>query len=116
MFTYPAGVIIGIFVSMAVKQEPSRYPTLHLLAVVPWTAVGVYGTLGYPMFIFPYVITLLVAKMYRWAMFSGVCMLLNALLIPLHSPLVSLCIPVATLLVYSWFFDIYHDTPFDLDV
>lgn len=114
MFTYPAGVMIGMFVSMAVNQEPSKHPVLHLLSVLPWTVAGFYG-FGY-MFMCPYVVTLLIAKMYRWALFSGSCMLLNSVF---HSPLVSLSAPVLTLLVYSLFFDIYHDTsytPLDLDV
>jgi len=116
MFTYPVAVLVGIFLSSAVKQEPSKYPMLHIMAVVPWTVAGFYGALGYPAFIFPYVTTLLIAKMYRWALVAGCSMVLTGILIPIHSPLVSLCVPVATLLVYSCFFDIYHDTPFDLDV
>jgi len=110
VFTYPVGVLVGVFLACAVKQEPSKYPILHIMAVVPWTVAGFYGAMGYPAFIFPYVTTLLIAKMYRWALVTGCSMVLNGIMTPLHSPLVSLCVPVATLLVYSVFFDIYHDT------
>lgn len=116
MFTYPVAVLVGIFLACAVKPEPSKYPMLHVLAVLPWTVAGFYGALGYPAFIFPYVTSLLIAKMYRWALVAGCSMVLNSILIPLHSPLVSLCVPIICLLVYSCFFDIYHDTPYNLDV
>lgn len=116
MFTYPVAVTIGTFLARAVKQEPSLYPTLHILAVLPWTAAGIYGPIGYPIFISAYVSTLLIARMYKWAMLSSATMIITGICIPLHSPLVSLCVPVATLLVYSFFFDIYHDTPYNIDV
>ena len=116
MFTYPVAVLVGIFAACAVKPEASKYPVLHILAVLPWLVAGFYGTMGYPAFIIPYIVTFLIAKMYRWAMFAGSTMVLNSILIPLHSPLVSLCLPVATLFVYSCFFDVYHDTPYNLDV
>lgn len=116
MFTYPVAVLVGVFVSMAVRQEPSKYPILHIMSVIPWMVGGFYGPLGYPIFIFPYVIALLIARMYDWAVVSGMSMLLNGAMIPLHSPLISLVSPVAVLFVYSWFKDIYHDTPYNIDV
>lgn len=114
MFTYPVAVLVGIFLAAAVKPKPSKFPALHILAVLPWLAAGFYGTMGYPAFLIPYVITFLIAKMYRWALLAGVTMVLNGILI--HSPLVSLCLPIVTLLVYSCFFDIYHNTPYNLDI
>lgn len=116
MFTYPVAVLVGIFLAKAVKQEPSTYPTLHLLSVVPWMTSGFYGPLGYPIFTFAYIIPLLVAKMFKWASVAGLSMTLNGILFPIHSPLVSITIPVVVLFVYSLFFDIYHDTPFEFDV
>lgn len=109
MFTYPVGVLVGVFASSALQQKPSNHAALHMLSVLPWTGCGLYGALGYPMFILPYLVTLLIAKMYKWAVFSAVCMTLNALLIPLHSPLVSLCLPVASVLVFIFL----GYTPFD---
>ena len=116
MFTYPVAVLVGVFVSEAVHQKPSKYPILHIMAVVPWVVGGFYGPLGYPVFIFPYVITLLIARMYEWATVAGLSMLLNGAMFPLHSPLISLILPVVVLFVYSWFHDVYHDTPYNLDV
>lgn len=116
MFTYPVAVLVGVFLATAVKPEPSKSPVLHILAVLPWLVSGFYGTIGYPAFIFPYIVTFLIAKMYKWALLAGGTMILNGILIPIHSPLVSLCLPIVTLLVYSCFFDIYHDTPYNLDV
>ena len=111
MFTYPVAVMIGVFVSKAVAEKPCKYPTLHIMAVLPWVAAGFYGPIGYPIFIFPYVTTLLIAGMLKWASLSGICMMLNTALFPLHSPLISLSLPIMVLFVYSWFEDIYHDTP-----
>lgn len=116
MFTYPVAVVIGTFVSKAVRQKPSKYPLLHIMSTLPWVISGFYGPLGYPIFLLPYVTTLLIAKMYDWALVSGLSMVLNGALFPLHSPLVSLIIPVVVLFVYSWFRDIYHDTSYNLDV
>lgn len=116
MFTYPVAVMVGVFVSQAVAETPSKYPTLHIMAVLPWLAAGFYGPLGYPVFAFPYIITLLIARMYSWATVAGISMVLNGVFIFLHSPLVSLIIPIAVLFVYSWFADIYHDTPLDIGV
>jgi ABC-type phosphate transport system permease subunit len=116
MFTYPVAVIIGVFVSQAVRQKPSKYPMLHIMAVLPWVVGGFYGPLGYPMFILPYIGTLLIANMCDWATVAGISMMLNAALIPLHSPLISLILPIVVLFVYSWFHDVYHDTPYNLDV
>ena len=116
MFTYPVAVLIGSFMAHTVNQEPSKYPVLHILAVLPWSVAGFYGAIGYPAFIFPYVITFLIAKMYRWALLAGGSMVCTGALIPLHSPLISLCLPVVSLFVYSCFFDIYHDAPYELDV
>lgn len=115
MFTYPVAVLVGVFVSKAVQEKPSNYPILHIMAVVPWAVFGFYGPLGY-LFLFPYVITLLIARMYNWAIVAGVTMVLNCALIPLHSPLISLSLPIIVLFVYSWYADIYHDTPFDPEV
>lgn len=116
MFTYPVAVAIGVFVSKAVRQKPSKYPILHIMAVIPWMAGGFYGPLGYPVFILPYLVTMLIARMYDWALVSGLSMVLNGAMFPLHSPLISLILPVAVLLVYGLFEDIYHDTPYNLDV
>jgi len=116
MFTYPVAVVVGVFVSAAVRQKPSKYPILHVMSVIPWVVGGFYGPLGYPIFLLPYVITLLIAKMYDWALISGVSMLLICAMVPFHSPLVSLALPVVVLFVYSWFKDIYHDTPYNIDV
>ena len=115
MFTYPVAVLVGVFVSKAVREKPSKYPTLHIMAVLPWIGAGFYGPLGY-LFLFPYITTLLIARMYKWAIVSGASMVLNVALIPLHSPLISLSLPVVVLFVYSWYADIYHDTPFDPEV
>lgn len=116
MFTYPVAVTIGTFVSKAVAEKPCKHPILHILTVIPWTAAGFYGPLGYPIFIFPYVTTLLIARMYSWAIVAGLCMTLNGAMFPLHSPLLSLILPIAVLFVYSCFEDIYHDTPLYLEV
>lgn len=111
MFTYPVAVMIGAFVSQAVAEKPCKYPTLHIMSVLPWMAAGFYGPLGYPVFIFPYVIPLLIAGMYKWTIVAGLSMMLNGALFPFHSPLISLSLPIVVLFVYSWFDDIYHDTP-----
>lgn len=116
MFTYPVAVLVGVFVSHAVAENPSKYPTLHVMAVLPWVAAGFYGPLGYPIFLFPYIITLLIARMHKWALVAGISMLLNGALFPLHSPLISLSLPIVVLFAYSWFADIYHPTPFDPEV
>ena len=116
MFTYPVAVLVGVFVSRAAAESPSKYPTLHVLAVLPWVVMGFYGPIGYPGFLFPYVVTLLIARMYTWASVAGIGMMLNGALFPLHSPLISLCLPIVVLFAYSWFADIYHPTPFDPEV
>lgn len=116
LFTYPVAIVLGVFVSECVRQKPSKYPLLHIMSTLPWVISGFYGPLGYPIFLLPYVTTLLIAKMYDWAIVSGVGMVLNGALFPLHSPLVSLIIPIVVLFAYSWFRDIYHDTPYNLDV
>lgn len=116
MFTYPVAVLVGVFLAKAVKQEPSTHPTLHILSVLPWMISGFYGPLGYPIFAFAYITSLLIAKMYNWTFVAGLSMILTGVFIPLHSPLVSLTIPVVVLFVYSLFFDIYHDTPLELAV
>ena len=108
MFTYPVAVLVGVFVSHAVAEKPSKHPLLHVMAVLPWTVGGFYGLLGYPMFLLPYVVTLLIARMYGWAVVSCVSMALNCVLFPLHSPLVSLSLPVIVLFAYSWYADIYQ--------
>ena len=108
MFTYPVAVLVGVFVSRAVGEKPSKYPSLHVMSVLPWLSFGFYGPLGYPAFAFPYVVTLLIARMYGWALVSGVGMALTGALIPLHTPLVSVSVPVVVLFVYSWFADIYE--------
>ena len=108
MFTYPVAVLVGVFVSRAVGEKPSKYPSLHVMSVLPWLSFGFYGPLGYPAFVFPYVVTLLIARMYGWALVSGVGMALTGALIPLHTPLVSVSVPVVVLFVYSWFADIYE--------
>lgn len=113
MFTYPVAVLVGVFVSHAVAEKPSKYPALHVMAVLPWVAAGFYGPLGYPIFLFPYIVTLLIAGMHKWATVAGVSMLLNGILYPLHSPLISLSLPIVVLFAYSWFADIYHPLPFD---
>ena len=77
---------------------------------------GFYGPIGYPIFTFAYIIPLLIAKMFNWALVAGLSMTLTGIAFPLHSPMVSLTVPVCVLLVYGLFFDIYHDTPFELDV
>ena len=116
MFTYPVAVLVGVFVSGAVAEKPCRYPTLHILSVLPWMVTGFYGPLGYPTFLFPYVITLLIGRMYKWTVFAGVGMLLNTMLFPLYSPLFSLSLPIVVLFAYSWFEDIYHPTPLEIEV
>ena len=115
LFLYPVAVMIGVFVSRAVAETPSEEPTLHILSVLPWVCLGFYGPLGYA-FAIPYIIPLLIARMYRWAVVSVVSMALNSALIPLHSPFVSLVVPVIVLLGYSRFADIYHDTPLEVEV
>ena len=94
MFTYPVAVLVGVFVSQAVAEKPSKYPTLHVMAVLPWVAAGFYGPLGYPIFLFPYIVTLLIARMRSWATVAGISMLLNGVLYPVHSPLISLSLPI----------------------
>lgn len=115
MFTYPVAAMIGVFVSRAVSEKPCRYPTLHILSVLPWMFAGFYGPIGYPGFLFPYLVTLLIARMYKWAVVSGLGMLLNGVM-PLHSPLLSLSLPIVVLFVYGLFVDIYQDPPFDPEV
>jgi hypothetical protein len=116
MFTYPVAVMVGVFVSHAVGESPGKFPTLHVMSVLPWVVGGFYGALGYPAFIFPYVVTLIVARMYKWAAVAGLSMVLTGALLPLHSPLISLSLPIVVLFAYSWFADIYHPTPFDPEV
>ena len=116
MFTYPVAVLVGVFVSQAVAEKPSKYPALHVMAVLPWVSSGFYGPLGYPLFLFPYIVTLLIARMYKWATVAGISMLLTSVLYPAHSPLISLSVPIVVLFGYSWFADIYHPTPFDPEV
>lgn len=111
MFTYPVAVVIGTFVSKAVAEKPSEYPTLHIMAVLPFMAAGFYGPFGYPVFTFAYMVLLLIAGMHKWAAVAVLSMIVNGALIPFHSPLISLSVPIVVLFVYSWFDDIYHDTP-----
>ena len=108
MFTYPVAVLVGVFVSRAVGEKPSKYPCLHIMSVLPWVSFGFYGPLGYPAFLLPYVVTLLIARMYGWAVVSLAGMALTGALIPLHTPLASLSVPVVVLIVYSRFADIYE--------
>ena len=115
MFTYPVAVCVGVFCAAAVKDTPSKHPVLHILSTLPWVILGFHGTLGYT-FIFPYIVAGLIAQMYNWTTFSAISMMLIGAMTPLHSPLISLCVPVAVLLAYSRFQDIYHDTPFVPDV
>jgi len=116
MFTYPTAALIGVFLAKAVNQGPSPHPVLHILSILPWMTSGFYGPIGYPIFTFAYIIPLLIAKMFNWALVAGLSMTLTGIAFPLHSPMVSLTVPVCVLLVYGLFFDIYHDTPFELDV
>ena len=115
-FTYPVAVLVGTFVSQAVGEKPCEYPTLHVASTLFLAAAGFYGPLGYPLFMIPYVVLLLIAGMRRWAFVSGASMVLTGAMIPLHSPLVSLSAPVVVLFVYGWFEDIYHDTPLEIEV
>ena len=116
LFTYPVAVTVGVFVSRAVAEKPCKHPTFHVLSVLPWMVTGFYGPIGYPTFLFVYMITLLIARMYRWATVSGICMVLNSVVPPMYSPLFSLSIPIVVLFVYSWFEDIYSSTPLELEV
>lgn len=116
LFTYPVGVLVGMFVSRAVAETPCKYPTLHVASTLCFVAAGFYGPLGYPLFIFPYVVLLLIGGMYRWAVVSGASMVLIGAMMPLRSPLVSLTVPVVVLFVYGWFADIYRDAPLELEV
>ena len=98
MFMYPTACLVGVFVSDAVRGVPSKYPLLHALCVLPWVCGSVYGVWGYPMFIVPYVLSLLICGMHDWALFSGLTMLCSIW----QSPLITLSMPV-WMLLFLWF-------------
>lgn len=94
MLIYPVACLVGVFASDAVRGVPSKYPLLHALCVVPWVCGSAYGVWGYPMFIVPYVLSLLICGMHNWALFSGVTMLFSVS----QPPLITLSMPVWMLL------------------
>ena len=106
VFTFPVATVVGIFCGHVILKPTSEW--LHLLPPLVSCIAGV-DIVGYPVFFMVYIVSCLVMRMYRWTIFSGLCMMVIASLVSLHSPLISLAVPVIALFLYGAVFDVFDE-------